>query len=98
MGDKGKKDKDKVRKQKKTKQDQEVKRKIEKQPKEPLDSKHMKRCTLFTHIVNIVVSLNGLTMAGLGIELFTFYKGDLNEDLCRKFIIRGQRRGLKACL
>jgi hypothetical protein len=33
MGDKGKKDKDKVRKQKKTKRDQEVKRNIEKQPK-----------------------------------------------------------------
>jgi len=33
MGDKGKKDKDKVRKHKKTKQDQEVERKIEKQPK-----------------------------------------------------------------
>ena len=33
MGDKGKKDKDKVRKQKRTKQDQEVKRKLEKQPK-----------------------------------------------------------------
>ena len=33
MGDKGKKDKDKVRKQKKTKQNQDVKRKLEKQPK-----------------------------------------------------------------
>jgi hypothetical protein len=33
MGDKGKKDKDKARKQKTTKQDQEVKRKLEKQPK-----------------------------------------------------------------
>jgi hypothetical protein len=33
MGDKGKKDKDKVRKQKKTKQNQEIKRKLEKQPK-----------------------------------------------------------------
>ena len=33
MGDKGKKDKDKVRKQKKNKQDQEVKRMLEKQPK-----------------------------------------------------------------
>jgi hypothetical protein len=33
MGDKGKKDKDKVRKQKTTKQDQEAKRKLEKQPK-----------------------------------------------------------------
>jgi len=33
MGDKGKKDKHKVQKQKKTKQDQEVKRKLEKQPK-----------------------------------------------------------------
>lgn len=33
MGDKGKKDKGKVRKQKKPKQDQEVKKKLEKQPK-----------------------------------------------------------------
>jgi hypothetical protein len=33
MGDKGKKDKDKVRKQKKNKQGQEVKRRLEKQPK-----------------------------------------------------------------
>jgi hypothetical protein len=33
MGDKGKKDKDKVLKQKKTKQDQEGKRKADKQPK-----------------------------------------------------------------
>ena len=32
MGDKGKKDKHKVQKQKKTKHDQEVKRKLEKQP------------------------------------------------------------------
>jgi len=35
MGDKGKKDKDKGRKQKKTKQAHEVKRKIEKRPKKP---------------------------------------------------------------
>ena len=33
MEDKGKKDKDKVRKQKKAKQDHGVKRKLEKQPK-----------------------------------------------------------------
>ena len=49
MGDKGKKDKDKARKQKTTKQDQEAKRKLEKQPKKPLDRKHMTRCTLYPY-------------------------------------------------
>ena len=68
MGDKGKKDKDKDRKHKTNKHDQEIKRKIAKQPKRPTQHKAW-RGALHPGSFSIAVSLDGPTMAGLGDDI-----------------------------